>query len=34
MTTRGNPEDRHVPVLRDRVVDLLGPALTRPGAVG
>jgi len=24
---------RHVPVLRDRVVDLLAPALTQPGAV-
>jgi len=33
MTTRGNPEGRHVPVLRDRVIELLGPALTRPGAV-
>ncbi len=33
MTTRGNPADRHVPVLRERVVDLLGPALSRPGAV-
>lgn len=33
MATRGNPADRHVPVMRDRVVDLLGPALQRPGAV-
>ena len=33
MTTPGNPQDRHVPVLRDRVVELLGPALTEPGAV-
>ncbi|MDQ2757313.1 MAG: 16S rRNA (cytosine(1402)-N(4))-methyltransferase RsmH, partial [Actinomycetota bacterium] len=33
MITRGNPADRHVPVLRDRVVELLGPALERPGAV-
>jgi len=33
MTTRGNPADRHVPVLRERVVELLGPALERPGAV-
>ncbi|WP_295697104.1 16S rRNA (cytosine(1402)-N(4))-methyltransferase RsmH [Lapillicoccus sp.] len=33
MTTRGNPEGRHLPVLRDRVIELLGPALTRPGAV-
>ncbi|MFV0463185.1 MAG: 16S rRNA (cytosine(1402)-N(4))-methyltransferase RsmH [Nostocoides sp.] len=32
MTTRGHAADRHVPVLRDRVVALLGPALTRPGA--
>ena len=33
MTTRGHAADRHVPVLRDRVVGLLGPALERPGAV-
>ena len=33
MTTRGNAQDRHVPVLRDRVVELLGPALAHPGAV-
>ncbi|MEO7060499.1 MAG: 16S rRNA (cytosine(1402)-N(4))-methyltransferase RsmH, partial [Lapillicoccus sp.] len=33
MATRGNPEDRHVPVMRDRIVELLGPALERPGAV-
>ena len=33
MTTRGNPQDRHLPVLRDRVVELLGPALAEPGAV-
>ena len=33
MTTRGNPADRHVPVMRERVVELLGPALGRPGAV-
>lgn len=26
-------EDRHLPVLLDRVVDLLAPALSRPGAV-
>jgi 16S rRNA (cytosine1402-N4)-methyltransferase len=25
--------DRHVPVLRDRIVELLAPALTEPGAV-
>ena len=33
MTARGNPQDRHLPVLRDRVVELLGPALAQPGAV-
>ena len=33
MTTRGNPQERHLPVLRDRVVELLGPALAQPGAV-
>ena len=33
MSTRGNPQDRHLPVLRDRVVELLGPALAHPGAV-
>jgi 16S rRNA (cytosine1402-N4)-methyltransferase len=27
------PAQRHQPVLRDRVVDLVEPALTRPGAV-
>ncbi len=26
-------EQRHIPVLRDRVVDLLAPALTQPGAL-
>jgi len=33
MTTRGNPQERHLPVLRGRVVELLGPALAQPGAV-
>ncbi len=33
MATRGTPADRHVPVLRDRVVELLAPALSAPGAV-
>ncbi|MEP6629274.1 MAG: 16S rRNA (cytosine(1402)-N(4))-methyltransferase RsmH [Lapillicoccus sp.] len=33
MATRGTPADRHVPVLRDRVVELLAPALAAPGAV-
>jgi len=33
MATRGNASDRHLPVMRDRVVELLGPALGRPGAV-
>ncbi len=33
MSSRGPAEDRHVPVLRDRVLDLLEPALRRPGAV-
>ena len=31
--TRGAAADRHVPVLRDRIVDLLAPALQREGAV-
>ncbi len=31
--TRGPARDRHVPVLRDRVVELLAPALRSPGAV-
>ena len=26
-------DELHVPVLRDRIVDLLAPALSRPGAV-
>ena len=33
MATRGAPADRHQPVLRDRVVELLAPALAEPGAV-
>ena len=33
MTTRGSAEERHVPVLRDRIIELLSPALQEPGAV-
>src|SRR5690242_4451200 len=33
MDARGAAAGRHVPVLRDRVVELLAPALERPGAV-
>ena len=33
MTTRGQAEDRHVPVMRDRILDLLEPALQQEGAV-
>jgi len=33
MNARGTAADRHVPVLRDRVVELLAPALAEPGAV-
>ena len=33
MNARGAAADRHVPVLRDRIVDLLAPALAEPGAV-
>ncbi len=33
MSTRGSAEERHVPVLRDRIMELLSPALQRPGAV-
>jgi 16S rRNA (cytosine1402-N4)-methyltransferase len=33
MSTRGMAEDRHIPVLRDRIVELLAPALSEPGAV-
>ena len=31
--TRGPAAQRHVPVLRDRIVELLAPAAARPGAV-
>ena len=33
MNARGMAADRHIPVLRDRIVDLLAPALGDPGAV-
>jgi 16S rRNA (cytosine1402-N4)-methyltransferase len=33
MSTRGTAADRHVPVLRDRVVELLAPALQEPGSL-
>ena len=33
MSTRGDAADRHVPVMRDRIVDLLEPALAMEGAV-
>ena len=33
MNARGAAADRHVPVLRDRIVELLAPALEEPGAV-
>jgi 16S rRNA (cytosine1402-N4)-methyltransferase len=33
MTARGTAAERHVPVLRDRIVELLAPALQAPGAV-
>ncbi|CCH77319.1 S-adenosyl-dependent methyltransferase active on membrane-located substrates [Nostocoides japonicum T1-X7] len=33
MTSRGAAAERHVPVLRDRVVELLAPALSEAGAV-
>jgi 16S rRNA (cytosine1402-N4)-methyltransferase len=33
MSERGRAADRHVPVLRDRIVDLLAPALSEPDAV-
>ena len=33
MNARGTAQDRHVPVLRDRIVELLAPALQGPGAI-
>ncbi|MDF2143746.1 16S rRNA (cytosine(1402)-N(4))-methyltransferase RsmH [Knoellia sp. p5-6-4] len=33
MSTRGRAEDRHIPVLRDRILDLIAPALAEPGSV-
>ena len=33
MSERGMAADRHIPVLRDRIVELLAPALSEPGAV-
>jgi len=33
MTDRGPAHERHVPIMRDRILDLLAPALERPGAV-
>ena len=33
MSSRGDAAERHVPVLRDRIVDLLAPALQHEGAV-
>jgi len=33
MNVRGTAEDRHVPVLRDRILELLAPALQEPDAV-
>ena len=33
MESRGAAEQRHVPVLRDRIVSLLAPALLEPGSV-
>jgi 16S rRNA (cytosine1402-N4)-methyltransferase len=33
MSTRGSAEERHVPVLRDRILELLAPALLEPGSV-
>ncbi|MBP6996470.1 MAG: 16S rRNA (cytosine(1402)-N(4))-methyltransferase RsmH [Phycicoccus sp.] len=33
MTTRGDAAARHIPVLRDRCVELLAPALQAPGSV-
>ncbi|QGN57635.1 16S rRNA (cytosine(1402)-N(4))-methyltransferase RsmH [Nostocoides sp. HKS02] len=33
MSARGMAAERHIPVLRDRIVELLAPALEAPGAV-
>jgi len=33
MDSRGRAEDRHIPVLRDRILDLLAPVLAEPGSV-
>ncbi|HZW43128.1 MAG TPA: 16S rRNA (cytosine(1402)-N(4))-methyltransferase RsmH [Dermatophilaceae bacterium] len=33
MNARGTAEDRHVPVLRDRILELLAPALEQPASV-
>lgn len=33
MNARGTAEDRHVPVLRDRILELLAPALQQSGSV-
>ncbi|MHB1472984.1 MAG: 16S rRNA (cytosine(1402)-N(4))-methyltransferase RsmH [Dermatophilaceae bacterium] len=33
MNARGTAEGRHVPVLRDRILELLAPALQQPGSV-
>ena len=33
MSTQGMAAERHIPVLRDRIVELLAPALEAPGAV-
>jgi 16S rRNA (cytosine1402-N4)-methyltransferase len=33
MSTRGTADERHVPVLRERILELLAPALQEPGSV-
>ncbi len=33
MADRGQAHERHVPIMRDRILELLAPALARPGAV-
>jgi 16S rRNA (cytosine1402-N4)-methyltransferase len=33
MKDRGLAHERHVPIMRDRIIELLAPALGRPGAV-